>query len=394
MTAGFLISSVSGGVPVFAETVEMTETADMAEVVDMTESGEVTEPVDMAEAADTTEIVDMAQTEDAPEASVIDLPELGFYFVYPETYREENLKGIVDWRIEYPDTGILRFAPYYYAVSMDRLDDYLYCLENGLEDKTGFSQEPDPSWLTGYEYGSLFEVYAINDGRGEEQLRDYLKINDFREDNFSWLEEIGSDGDTTFFLGQYAQPEEEKEIYREHMGDFYDEFVSLYEDKDSFHSALTLSAPQWPHVTAAGDVISFETTDLDGNSITSAEIFGGHKVTMVNIWATWCGPCTAELPELGELAEEFETRGCQIVGLCHDAGEEGKAQEAKTILSEAGADYLNIIAPDNFDDVFMIEAFPTSFFIGSDGTILTDPVVGAYPDQYPEVLAEALALAE
>ena len=39
-----------------------------------------------------------------------------------------------------------------------------------------------------------------------------------------------------------------------------------------------------------GSVISFQTTDLDGNAVDSAELFAKNKITMINIWGTYCGP--------------------------------------------------------------------------------------------------------
>ena len=130
------------------------------------------------------------------------------------------------------------------------------------------------------------------------------------------------------------------------MGDFYEEFAALCADSDSFRAALTLTAPEWPTTTGAGDILSFETTDLDGNTLTSDEIFADHKVTMINVWATWCGPCVGELPELQTLSEAFEAKECQIVGLCYDAIEEGTIGEAKDILAEAGAGRVGMgIAP-------------------------------------------------
>ena len=64
----------------------------------------------------------------------------------------------------------------------------------------------------------------------------------------------------------------------------------------------------------------FETVTLTGEPVTQ-EIFGEAKLTMVNIWATYCSPCIQEMPELAELAREYEDRGVQIVGLLSDVSE-------------------------------------------------------------------------
>ena len=53
--------------------------------------------------------------------------------------------------------------------------------------------------------------------------------------------------------------------YLENMGDFFTEFEALYSDKDTLRSMFSLRAPQWQKSLKTGDVIRFDTTDLDGN---------------------------------------------------------------------------------------------------------------------------------
>ena len=48
--------------------------------------------------------------------------------------------------------------------------------------------------------------------------------------------------------------------------------------------------------------VEFETVDLDGKTVSSRELFAENKVTMINFWGTFCGPCIREMPELAELA--------------------------------------------------------------------------------------------
>ena len=145
-------------------------------------------------------------------------------------------------------------------------------------------------------------------------------------------------------------------------------------------------------VGTAGDTVAFETTDLAGNPVSSEALFAESKVTMINLWATWCGPCVSELPELGALAEEFAAQDCQIVGVCYDATDPETVAEAQRLLAEAGADYLNLAAPENVDDVLPTEVVPTTFFVDKDGNLLVDPVLGADFDGYRAALAESLEL--
>ena len=335
------------------------------------------------------------ETEEAPDAEdVLDYPALGFHFEKPEKFR--NLKGVLDWSSSYLEPGLLEITADYYAVPEDQMDaytEYVYAYIDAFVSGEQIPEAPDPSWETGYESATIFNVYAVNDERGVGGVRKAAIANYPPDTRFSWLEEIGRDGDTVFYAGQLADLEEEKEDYQEAMGEYYDELSGMCADKEAFLSALTMSAPDWPEVLSAGDVISFETVDLDGNPVSSEELFAGHTVTMINLWATWCGPCKEELPELGQMAEEFAAENCQIIGVCHDAGEEGMAEEAKAILEEAGAAYLNLTAPEDVDDIFNNTAFPTSYFVDGEGKLLVDPIEGADPDAYREALKEALELA-
>ena len=52
--------------------------------------------------------------------------------------------------------------------------------------------------------------------------------------------------------------------------------------------------------------LQFETQDLEGNACDSKELFALHDLTLVNIWATWCGPCIEEMPALEKIYQEGE----------------------------------------------------------------------------------------
>ena len=59
-------------------------------------------------------------------------------------------------------------------------------------------------------------------------------------------------------------------------------------------AVLTACSGRQKEAEADSEAISFETTDLDGNVVKSGDLFKGHRLTMVNIWGTFCGPCISE----------------------------------------------------------------------------------------------------
>ena len=149
--------------------------------------------------------------------------------------------------------------------------------------------------------------------------------------------------------------------------------------------------------TGAGPAISFETTDLDGNPVSSADIFSQNKITMVNIWGTFCGPCINEMPDLEILNQRIGDKGCGLVGVVIDAGGDyqmaviGTAEE---IIADTGASYLNLLPWEGIDDQFPAQYIPTTYFVDANGNIVGETAVGSRgADDYEALIDEALAAA-
>ena len=95
--------------------------------------------------------------------------------------------------------------------------------------------------------------------------------------------------------------------------------------------------------------IKFSAKDIDGKNV-SEQVFADSKITMVNVWGTFCGPCIRAIPDLGVLNKKYGD-DFQIVGIVIDAvNSKGLVNEktvnsAKNIVKTTGANYRHII-PD------------------------------------------------
>ena len=149
--------------------------------------------------------------------------------------------------------------------------------------------------------------------------------------------------------------------------------------------------------TGAGSAIAFETTDLDGNPVSSADIFSRNKLTMVNIWGTFCGPCINEMPDLEILNQRLGNKGCAIVGVVIDAGGDYQMEvirAAEEIIGDTGVSYLNLLPWEGIDDQFPAQYIPTTYFVDSHGNIVGETAVGSRgTDDYEALIDEALAAA-
>lgn len=133
----------------------------------------------------------------------------------------------------------------------------------------------------------------------------------------------------------------------------------------------------------AGVLSSFSATDLDGNTVDQS-VLADYDLTMVNVWATFCGPCINEMPDLGELAQEYADKKLQIIGLVSDVLNtdgtisEEQVQTARDIVEQTGASYLHLLPSEDLYGVLgQISAVPTTFFVDSEGKQVGSAIVSA-----------------
>jgi cytochrome c biogenesis protein CcmG/thiol:disulfide interchange protein DsbE len=120
------------------------------------------------------------------------------------------------------------------------------------------------------------------------------------------------------------------------------------------------------------------------------------KVLLVNLWATWCGPCRMETPELVKLHKEFQSRGVEMIGLSTE-DPEASAESVSDFIREYKVDYQIGWATREVAQTLMQGrgSIPQSFVIARDGRIVRR-FIGFRPDLTPSQIKAALeeALAE
>ena len=134
----------------------------------------------------------------------------------------------------------------------------------------------------------------------------------------------------------------------------------------------------------AGDKVSFSSKDMAGNAVTS-DIFAKNKLTMVNIWGTFCPPCIREMPVLAKLNSANKSKGVEVVGIPIDiVDEEGNVvpytkADGDAIIKQTGADYTHVVpTKDMLDGVLRnIQAVPATIFVDKNGKIVGQMYLGA-----------------
>lgn len=165
--------------------------------------------------------------------------------------------------------------------------------------------------------------------------------------------------------------------------------------KDSSKSAAS-SAPA--EAAATGILSNFSAQTLDGKKA-DASIFANSKVTMVNVWATYCGPCLNEMPDLAAINQKYADQGFQIVGIVSDAFSadgvnytDKELATAKELVKETGASYTHLLpSQDLYNALLMnVQYVPTTIFVDSKGNQIGDAVVGSHSAKDWTAMIESL----
>ncbi|MEY3701552.1 MAG: thiol-disulfide oxidoreductase ResA [Gemmatimonadota bacterium] len=92
------------------------------------------------------------------------------------------------------------------------------------------------------------------------------------------------------------------------------------------------------------------------------------EVVLLNIWATWCGPCRVEMPSMQRLHERLGPKGLKIVAVSVD--DPGSARRIREFADELGLSFeLLHDASKGIEGIYQTTGVPETFLIGRDGTI-------------------------
>jgi thiol-disulfide isomerase/thioredoxin len=158
------------------------------------------------------------------------------------------------------------------------------------------------------------------------------------------------------------------------------------EARDDFKSCLSCVSPKDPSYVRAEHFAenpalslakmapAFTVTALDGSRFSLDEM--GGRVVLIDFWATWCGPCKAELPHMKKIAKEFAGQPLVIISVSWDSD----AAKWKDFIAKNEMTWVQYRDADHsLSKEFNVEAIPHYFTIDSDG-VLTAEMMGSGSD--------------
>lgn len=142
-------------------------------------------------------------------------------------------------------------------------------------------------------------------------------------------------------------------------------------------------------------VVSFEANTIEGEAF-SSDVFSQSRLTMINVWATYCNPCLSEMPDLGEISVEFDSAEFQMIGVISDV-EEGAAEDhianAKELIEQTKANYPHLLLSESLytNLVGGINSVPTTFFVDQKGELLGYVMGAQSKETWVSIIEELLS---
>jgi Thiol-disulfide isomerase and thioredoxins len=166
-------------------------------------------------------------------------------------------------------------------------------------------------------------------------------------------------------------------VMLESMSYFTDEQIPLYEQfseaaKNSYYGQL-VKKELFPERLVNKTVPEFTLANREGKSFTSAELMKSKKYVLIDFWASWCGPCRREIPNLKHMYELYASKGLQIISISKD--EDKKAWEKA--LDKENMAWPNLLNEKGVDDLYFVKTIPAIFLVdASTGKVLDDKLRG------------------
>ncbi len=114
----------------------------------------------------------------------------------------------------------------------------------------------------------------------------------------------------------------------------------------------------------------FESTTINGERIKLSEVVSQNKYTLVEFWASWCGPCRGAFPHLKELYEKYHDKGLEVFGVSLD----NKEKDYRKASEEEKLPWVNTVNYEGFKSKpaqdYAVSGIPYTVLIGNDGTIV------------------------
>lgn len=260
-------------------------------------------------------------------------------------------------------------------------------LEPGTISIKSDADDPQVRHTTGTPANDAAEAYTTASSALVKEYRDQATSDQRRkaiEEEFEQLARTTVDANRDNFFGVVLLPNMAYELSGQEILDEIAKFSpELQQTKEL--TELKATAEQKKRTDVGQPYINILQSDAEGQIVTLTSVIENpaNKYTLVDFWASWCGPCMGEVPHLKETYDKFRRKGFEIYGVSFD----NNRDKWLAAVKDNGMNWIQVSDLNGFDNPaakdYAIQGIPSNFLIDAAGNIVAKNLRGE--DLYKKV---------
>ena len=160
-----------------------------------------------------------------------------------------------------------------------------------------------------------------------------------------------------------------------------DQMPDIYKNQP-FVKQLREEAEQSKTTANGQPFINMSLPSINGGEIDLASIIKKNKLTLIDCWASWCGPCCNEMPNVVKLYQKYKSQGLEIIGVSFDED----ATKWKKAVKEMNMTWPQVSELNSWDNelakTYNVSSIPYTILISQDGIIVAQQLRGEELDRF------------